>query len=203
MTSGEGERPPEPGQELRSALESRAKELRSAGPPEGFVIRPAKVQVGAIVGAAIVGPLAGITIARWVAPGSEFATFVGFIALPMVLGAGYAVWRAIIASLLFRGISRGLMRAIYQILVKRERPSADEVLPDAARVATFLQESVRASAAFTRVGYLIGITAGLLLAIAAPGSRLMAFVLMFVACALYGRGLAHLARDGYLPMPDE
>lgn len=189
--------------DTRDALERRLGAARATPLPAGFEMRPARVQIGTVVGALIVGPVAGLAIARWVAPGSEFASFIGFIALPMVLGAGFAIWRAVVASILFRGVYRGLLRALYMLIVRREKPKAEEVLPDAERFAGLFHEVVRAAGAFSRVGITIGILAGILLAIAAPGSRFPAFVLMFGACALYGRGLTHLARDGYLPMPDE
>lgn len=187
----------------RAALERRLDAARASELPAGFAMRPARVQIGTIVGAVIVGPIAGFAITRWVAPGSELASFIGFIALPMVLGAGFAVWRAIIASVLFRGVYRGLLRGLYMLIVRREQPQAEDVLPDARRLAGLFHEVVRAAAAFARVGITIGILSGILLAIVAPGSRMLAFVLMFGACTLYGRGLTHLAREGYLPMPEE
>lgn len=187
----------------RSALERRLDAARAAPLPAGFEMRPARVQIGTIVGAVIVGPIAGLAIARWVAPGSELASFIGFLALPMVLGAGFAVWRAIVASVLFRGVYRSLLRALYMLIVRREKPKAEDVLPDPQRLARLFHEVVRAAGAFARVGITIGILAGILLAIVSPGSRILAFVLMFGACVLYGRGLTHLAREGYLPMPEE
>jgi len=189
--------------DARAALEKRLEAARARGLPENFTIRPARVQAAAVIAAVLVGPVAGWAIAKWVAPGSGFASFIGFMALPLVLGAGYAVWRAAVVSILFRTVSRGLLRALYSLLVKRTRPTPEDVLPNAERIAAFLHESIRAAGSFARVGLIMGVAAGLLMAIAAPGARVLAFVLTFAACALYGRGLTHLAREGYLPMPDE
>lgn len=189
--------------DARAALENRLEAARARGLPENFTIRPARVQAAAIIAAVLVGPVAGWAIAKWVAPGSGFASFIGFMALPLVLGAGYAVWRAAVASILIRTVSRGLLRALYSLLVKRTRPKSEDVLPDAERISAFLHESIRAAGSFARVGLAIGIVAGILMAIAAPAARVAGFVLVFAACALYGRGLTHLAREGYLPMPDE
>ena len=188
---------------LRTVMAARLEDARAAGLPPGFELRPARIQAATVIAAVAIGPLAGTAIARLVAPGSSFAIFIGFITLPLVLGAGYAVWRAVVASMFIRGVSRSLIRAIYQIFVLRAKPAVDDVLPDANQIATFLHQSVRAAGAFARVGLTIGVAAGLLLAVVSPGARIMAFFLMLLASALYGRGLTHLAREGYLPMPDE
>jgi hypothetical protein len=189
--------------ELRSGMAARLEAARAAGLPPGFELRSTRTRLLTVLGALAIGPLAGTAIARIVAPGSPFASFIGFITLPLVLGGGYAVWRAVIASLLVRGVSRSLFRGIYQIFVRRTKLSADDVLPDADQIATFLHQCVLAAGAFARVGLTIGLAAGLLLAVASPGARIMAFVLMVIASTLYGRGLTHLAREGYLPMPEE
>jgi hypothetical protein len=157
--------------ELRSGMAARLEAARAAGLPPGFELRSTRTRLLTVLGALAIGPLAGTAIARIVAPGSPFASFIGFITLPLVLGGGYAVWRAVIASLLVRGVSRSLFRGIYQIFVRRTKLSADDVLPDADQIATFLHQCVLAAGAFARVGLTIGLAAGLLLAVASPGAR--------------------------------
>jgi hypothetical protein len=189
---------------MRALLEEIRDGGLPASLPPGFAWRRTGAQVGVVFGMFALGPLAGASIAALVAPGSQFAQVIGLFALPVVFGGGYTLWKAVVGTILMRGLYRGFARALFQIVVRRTKPAVADVLPDRDRLAWVLTESIRAARMFARTGIAVGIVAGALMAIAAPDGRAAAgFLAMFAASALYGRALTRLAFAGYLMPPDE
>ena len=94
--------------------------------------------------------------------------------------------------------------ALFLLIVKRQRPrSIEDVLPRENLVEMAVKAQA-AGGAFRRVGWLLGIAAGLVAALfesatAAP----LRFVLVAGTTVAWGYALAVLARRGWLPIPEQ
>jgi hypothetical protein len=143
----------------------------------------------------------GTVVAGAIAPGSAVAQFVGFMALPMVLGAGYQIWRARIMAVIMRRFGRSALRALWDGLVRRRRPNLESLRPTPADAALLTQTLRSAASSFTQMGVVMGVGAGLIIGLLSP-SRIAWSLLVWPAIStLYGRWLTHLARTDQLPPP--
>jgi hypothetical protein len=167
-------------------------------------MRPAGHAALVTVGMAIAGPVAGGALGRLLLADTVFAEAVAFFALPLVFGFGYKIWLARVASAAMKGLFAGLLRALWRILIKRERLDTVDVLPTRERLAAMVREALAAASAFTRVGWAWGLANGALAGVAAAdGGFVAAFVAYFVLSVAYGTALTRLARAGYIAIPED
>lgn len=165
---------------------------------------PTHHAVFVIVAAVVTGPLVGSLLAGQLLNGGVFGEAVGFFALPLVLGFGYKIWVARIASIAMRGFGWAFLLGIVKLLLFRKRPDPRKVLPDPQRVADMVRQALDAGSAFRSVGWMLGVPSGAAAAlVAAEGMTTAAFGCFFLASGLYGTVLSRLARRGRLPMPED
>jgi hypothetical protein len=176
---------------------SHLEQLTAAMPPQ----RSTRAIVATLVGTAFCGAGAGLALAWALAPGSAVAQFVGFLALPLVLGLGYQMWQARVMALFMKRLGWGFLAAIWQALVLRRRPAGEGLLPTRADAAALVSQMLRATSAFAHAGLAVGTVAAPVFG-AASGSFVPATLIFFVACAGFGRVCLQLARRGYLPPPE-
>jgi hypothetical protein len=176
---------------------SNLQQLIEAMPPR----RSTAAMVAALIGTAFGGAGAGLAMAWVLAPGSAVAQFVGFLALPLVLGFGYQLWQARVMAFFMKRLGWGFLAAIWQAPVLRRRPTVEGLLPTREDAAALVQQMLRAMSAFAHAGLGVGAVASPIFG-AASDSFLAATLLFFAACAGFGRLCLHLARRGYLRPPE-
>ncbi|HEX5135574.1 MAG TPA: hypothetical protein VFY93_01250 [Planctomycetota bacterium] len=130
-----------------------------------------------------------------------------FLCVPFVavFFLGYAAWIAHLKVIAFKGLGVPLLKALFQLIVRRRTPrSVGEVMPSRETLLAMAVEAQAAGAAFRRIGWLVGIGAGLVAALfesaMSGGAR---FALAATACVAWGYALALLARRGWLPIMEE
>lgn len=140
------------------------------------------------------GVFAGMGLAEWLAPGSDWAQFVGFMTLPLIFGAGMSAWRAFAGSLIF---SR-LIRALFKMARGQDfEQAAKESFRDLEG------KPIPGTHVFVPISLMISLIAGLLIALSPETVGFFQVVGVMVAAGLgYGLLLRWLARTGRLPMPD-
>lgn len=169
-------------------------------------IPPARTQgqaAFATAGIALSGPIAGSLLAKVVLPDSVWAEALGFFALPLIFMFGYKVWMARLAALAWSHLLSGFARFLWQVLIRRKRPAATEVLPSREKLETLMREALNATSVFTRMGMWFGLLNGAAAAvIAADGLALAGGALFFGASVLYGVLLTRMGRAGFLAFPE-
>jgi hypothetical protein len=168
--------------------------------PQGFGLQ-ALTLVAAFAG----GPALGWAVGQ--APGDLSETARTFLYVPFVLVffLGYAAWVARLKVIAFQGLGLPLLRALFLLVVRRQKPkSIEEVLPTRERLLEMAVKAQMAAASFRRVAWLVGIGAGFVAALfdsaMGAGSR---FVLVSASCIAWGYALAFLGRRGWLPIMEE
>ena len=127
------------------------------------------------------GGVAGLGIARWVAPGSFAAEFFGMFAFPLSFGIGMQNWLGLALVIEgWRTIRRG----------GRRRPDSGE-----PRIPP-------GSFAFVPISVLLVGGAGLLIALFGSSIGALATIALYLVLGLsYGIACWLYARNGYLPFP--
>lgn len=168
-------------------------QLTLALPPR----RSTKAIVVTLIATAFGGGLAGLALARLLAPGSAVAQFVGFMMLPLVLGFGFKLWEARVVSYLTRRFGWGLLKFLWQGLVNRRRPDVVQLMPTREDAEELARRMVRGMSAFTHTGLIVGAIAAPIAGLAS-NRFLLTTVIFFVTAASFGRLCTRLARGGYL-----
>ncbi len=164
--------------------------------------RSPKAIAGTLAATVFGGAAAGLALAWLLAPGSAVAQFAGFMALPLVLGFGYQLWRARVASFVARRFGWGLLKAVWHIAVNRQPPESVKLMPAREDAEVLMRQMLRGMSGFTHAGLAVGVVAAPLAGLGADGSFVLTTLVFFAACAGFGRLCTRLARNGYLPPPD-
>lgn len=126
------------------------------------------------------------------------------VAFVLVFFLGYAAWVARLKLIAFEGLGASLLKALVLLLFFRRKPQAAEVLPTRGRLLEMALKAQAASGSFRRVGWLVGLCAGVVAALfesaTAPAAR---FVLVSATCVAWGYALSLLGRRGWLPVMEE
>ena len=150
--------------------------------------------LGLLAGLLFGGMAIGLAIALGPGGGSVGAIVIGFFSLPLCFGLGMSAWRGVAGAWMIGGLARALIRS-----------RGDE--------ATFRKETVAhlrstggtlpGTWVFVPIALVVGALAGVAMAIAANGDRLLAGGSMLAASVAYGIILRRLARRGLLPLSEE
>ena len=136
---------------------------------------------------------------------SETARTLVYVPFVLVFFLGYAAWVARLKVIAFRGIGAPLLKALFLLVVFRRNPqSVQEVLPTRERLLEMAVKAQIAGASFRRVGWFLGIGAGVVAALfesAMAGTT--RFALVAATCIAWGYALAFLGRRGWLPIMEE
>jgi hypothetical protein len=174
--------------------------------PAGFLYRPPgwAVQVAVVAAAFFGGPALGWGIGGLMPGISDDATFlcVPFVA---VFFLGYGLWLARLNALAFNFIGKGLLRALFMLLVRRRKPERlEDVLPSKEKILEMLVRGQRAASSFLAVSMPVAIVAGVVtMFYETPTSPAMRWALAGGGCAGWGWALSFLGRRGFLPFPEE
>jgi hypothetical protein len=147
-------------------------------------------QVGATFGVLFGGAGAGMALARVVAPGSNVAQMVAFLALPLALVTGFQLWLGAAIVLLLPRLVRVIRRREWQADVHAPVEKICEVPPG--------------HGAFVVTGTGWGAAAGLIVGVLPAAASFVVAAGAFIALGLgYGVLTRALAKHGLLPFPVE
>jgi hypothetical protein len=154
----------------------------------------------AFFGSAAVGHAVGLI------PGdlSENARGVLYVPPMLVFFMGYATWMARLQGLAFTTITWGLLKALFRLAVRRQKPSSvADVLPSRDDLLKMAVLGQKAGASFAPIGWLVGLpAAGVASLFDSQLSALARFALVAFAIVAWGHVLARLGRRGWLPFPE-
>ena len=175
--------------------------------PFGTFYRPRSIALQMII---LLGGLLSILLIGWLishALGgvSKNAQIFLFIPFFLILVLGYGLWLSRLEALAFEIIGKGILRALYDLIVKRERPdNLKSFLPPKEKLEEIAVRAQRAASSFFIVAIPIAIGAGLAaLFIESPTSVWLRVCVISGSCLLWGLFLKNLGRRGYLPLPEE
>jgi hypothetical protein len=131
---------------------------------------------------------------------STSASWLLYVPLTLVFFLGYALWAARLAAIAFDTIGRGLLWALFKLIVQRKKPEKlEDVLPSRDKLERMVVRAQRAGWSFLVVAIPLGVAAALLSIIIGSDNPA---ALPVTVCILWGYILGFLARHGYLPLPE-
>ena len=145
------------------------------------------LQLVTVLGAFLLGPLAGLRLATALAPGADVVQTLSVLAMAAVFVGGSLLWMGL-------GIAVVVVRGLWS-LVRGRRPgpasstASDELVPPGYR-------------AYPILGVLIGGTMGLIAGVATPLSVPAAVGAWLGLGIAYGAALWAAAHHGWLPFPE-
>ena len=148
------------------------------------------------------GPLLGEAIGRALGGLSDTAQIALYLPFVAILFLGYGLWVARLNAIAFEGIGRGILKALFMLIVRRRKPqNIEDVLPSKEKLLRMAVQAQKAGWSFFTVSIPIALVAALLALLfesATPG--LMRLLAVGGSCLLWGYLLGFLARRGYLPV---
>ena len=175
--------------------------------PFGTFYRPRSIALQMMT---LLGALFGILLIGWLISHSlgglsKNAQIFLFIPFFLILVLGYGLWLSRLEALAFEIIGKGILRALYDLIVKRKKPdSLESILPPKEKLEEMAVRAQRASSSFFIVAIPVAIGAGLAaLFIESPNGVWLRICVISGGCLLWGRFLTNLGRRGYLPLPEE
>ncbi len=168
--------------------------------PQGWA-----VQIPLAIGAFVGGPAIGWSVGVLMPGLSEGARTFLCVPFALVFFCGYALWLARLNAIAFQTVGRGLLKALFMLIVLRRKPQRlEDVLPSRERLTEMLVRGQRAASSFLAVAVPIAAVAGLIAMFLETGTSLvMREVLVAGGCIGWGWVLSFLGRRGYLPFPEE
>jgi hypothetical protein len=119
-----------------------------------------------------------------------------------ILFLGYALWTARLQAIAFETLGRGLLRALFLLIVRRKKPeSLDDVLPTREKLERMAVRGQKAASSFCLVAFPVAIVSGAITALLDSDTGVAPRVAVVVAASLlWGALLSFLARRGWLPI---
>lgn len=166
-----------------------------------YVPKSLGLQFALLVASFIGGPALGWLLGLGMRDLTPAARLFLYIPPTLVFFLGYALWSARLAAIVFDIIGKSILRAIFRMIVRRERPrNAGDLLPDREKLTGMVVRAQKAGWSFLPVSVLVSVVCGplsLLFNIGLSGA-----VVIVVGCLLLGYSLGLLGRRGCLPLPE-
>ena len=175
--------------------------------PFGTFYRPRSIALQMMT---LLGALLGILLIGWLISHSlgglsKNAQIFLFIPFLLILVLGYGLWLSRLEALAFEIIGKGILRALYDLIVKRKKSgNLKRILPPKEKLEEMAVRAQRAALSFFIVAIPLAISAGLAaLFIESPAGAWLRVCVISGDCLLWGRALTNLGGRGYLPLPAE
>ena len=168
--------------------------------PHGTLYQPKPygLQILLLIVAFLGGPGIGWTVSQLFGI-SPHSAWLLYVPLTLVFFLGYALWAARLAAIAFDTIGRGLLWALFKLIVQRKKPEKlEDVLPSRDKLERMAVRAQRAGWSFFVVAIPLGMAGALLSVLIGADSA----ALVPTVCFLWGYTLGFLARRGYLPLPE-
>ncbi|HOX38990.1 MAG TPA: hypothetical protein PL033_13465 [Candidatus Brocadiia bacterium] len=136
---------------------------------------------------------------------SENARIAHHVPYPLIFILGYSLWAARLKALAFEFVGRGILIALFRIVLLRKKPAGiEDVIPDREKLTEMAVRAQKASSSFIIVSFPIGLFAIILSAFCkAESSLAFRTVLLSGSCLAWGAILFRLGRKGYLPFAED
>lgn len=178
--------------------------------PPSIPVRPIGLIVPAVFGAFVAAVLLGLGLARVVGLSGDLRSGIAVFGHLLIFFVGYKLWAGYAYALLIGGAGRRLLAALVAGLRRREpelralMAGTLETLRDPADLAQVVAKIRARTAVFRTAGFAFGAVTGLALGLLrARAGVLVTFVVFTGAGWSYGYLLSWLAREGYLPLPEQ
>ena len=128
-----------------------------------------------------------------------------FLPLFLIFMMGYGLWLSRLQAIAFGFLGKVLIRAFFNLIVKRRKPeNPDNLLPSAEKIEKMAVRAQQAASSFFTVSMPIAVAGGLAaLLFESPAPAWLRLTVVAGMCLLWGYGLTWLGRHGYLPLPEE
>jgi hypothetical protein len=168
--------------------------------PQGWTVQ-IPVAIGAFVGGPALGWLGG-GLMPGLSEDARTALCVPFVA---VFFCGYGLWLARLNAIAFHGLGKGLLRALFVLLVLRRKPERlEDVLPSREKLAEMMVRGQRAASSFLAVSVPISLLAGIIVLFFETEASVLTREIVVAGGGIgWGWLLSLLGRRGYLPFPEE
>jgi hypothetical protein len=172
--------------------------------------RPAGAVIAALSGSFFGAIGLGSALAWAVGAPGELRSGVAVFGHLLILFVGYKLWAGYAIALFMGGVGRKLIGAITAALLKRERDfraaakTALAELQDPVALAAMMEKIRARTAVFRKAGIGFGAVTGLTVGILGARAGVLGSLAVFTGGGwCYGYVLGRLAREGYLPLPEE
>jgi hypothetical protein len=150
------------------------------------------------------GPFVATLVGHFLGNLSDGAQVVLYLPFVAIFFLGYGLWVSRLNMLGFNLIGRGLLKAVFTILLLRRKPkSIDDILPSPEKIVEAAVKAQKAGWSFFAMSVpvaCVAMVAGLIMD-ADMGAAERTFVIGG-ACLSWGYALGWLARHAYLPFMD-
>ena len=152
------------------------------------------------VGGLVIGNIVGRALGG-VSDAAQVFLYLPFLA---ILFLGYALWVARLQAIAFDGMGRGILKALFSLFVKRQKPKGlQDVIPSEEKLREMAVRAQKAAWSFLTMSVPIGGGAVLIAAFFdAHASFALSIMLVGGTCIAWGYVLSLLGRSGYLPLPE-
>lgn len=167
--------------------------------PKSFV-----VQLPFLIGAFLGGPAAGWILGMILGGVSENGQIFLYASTTLIFFFGYALWAARLAALAFEAFGKHILRALFQLIVKRKRPeSVEALIPSRDKLEELVVRAQKAAWSFFVVSIPLGLVGGILARLLETQSeKWLQSIVVSTGCVLWGSVLSLLGRRGCLPLPE-
>jgi hypothetical protein len=162
--------------------------------------QPFGFQVALLAGSFMGGPALGWLLGLVLEESTPAARLFLYVPPTLVFFLGYALWSARLAAIAFEMIGKSILRVLLRVLIKREPPRKETLLPDAEKLALLVLRAQKAGRSFFLVSVPIAAVSGVLALFFR--FNFSGAVAVAAVCLLWGYGLGALGRRGYLPLPE-
>lgn len=167
--------------------------------------QPVLVQVGILFSMFLGCLAAGLGVAAVIGAESDIARVFAAAPFFLILFLGYSLWLLRAKVILIEGIGKGLLSALFTLLVRRDRSiRMEDVLPNSSVREELAAKVQIAASSFRVVSLLVALVwifLGLIIESWMPAYLLL--VTMVLSCIGWGQLLTMLGQRGYLPISDE
>ena len=172
--------------------------------PHGKVYRPKSwlVQGLFLMLAFFGGPALGELTGRSLGGVSENAQIFLYLPFVAIFFLGYGLWSARLHAIAFDGIGRGVLKALFMLLIRRKKPeSLKDVMPSPETLEKMAVQAQKAGWSFLVMAVPVALVAGLVaLFFETEASAFTAALLVAGGCIFWGWVMGLFARRGYLPI---
>lgn len=168
-------------------------------------------RAAALLGAFVAAIGLGFAMAAVLRPGSDLVVVLGVAGFVLALTTGYSIWTSYVIGMFTRGLFGGVVRGLFQFFLSKDKAGLDgaaaslrEAVTDKARLQDMLAKIRAKTSVFRTAGLVSGVMTGLIVGLVGTRLGLIGALAAYGATGyFYGSALAWLAREGYLPLPEE